>query len=96
MVLFFQNKNKYTIFLLVFNAYLSSLLLPDSCVLVYDITDEKSFKSLENWMEEFLAQAGPRNPSTFPFIVLGNKADLASTRRVWIQWIMAFLYLRRR
>ena len=53
----------------------------DSCVLVYDITDEKSFKSLENWMEEFLAQAGPRNPSTFPFIVLGNKADLASTRR---------------
>ena len=54
----------------------------DSCVLVYDITDDKSFKNLENWMEEFLAQASPRNPSAFPFVVLGNKADLASSRRV--------------
>lgn len=53
----------------------------DSCVLVYDITDEKSFKSLENWQDEFLAQASPRNPASFPFVVLGNKADLASSRR---------------
>ena len=55
--------------------------LTDSCVLVYDITDDKSFKSLENWQDEFLAQASPRNPASFPFVVLGNKADLASSRR---------------
>jgi Ras-related protein Rab-7A len=54
----------------------------DSCVLVYDITDDKSFKSLENWMEEFLAQASPRNPSSFPFVVLGNKSDLGPRRAV--------------
>merc|ERR1719231_737458 len=49
----------------------------DCCVLVHDITDAKSFDNLEMWMEEFLAHAAPRNQETFPFVVLGNKADLA-------------------
>jgi Ras-related protein Rab-7A len=53
----------------------------DSCVLVYDITDAKSFENLESWREEFLVHAAPRNAETFPFVVLGNKADLASSRR---------------
>jgi len=53
----------------------------DSCVLVYDLTDSKSFDNLESWMDEFLVHANPNNPSTFPFVVLGNKADLAQTRR---------------
>ncbi|KAF1790937.1 P-loop containing nucleoside triphosphate hydrolase [Phytophthora cactorum] len=42
----------------------------DACVLVYDITNPK-----------FLAQAGPRDPDAFPFIVLGNKVDKESERR---------------
>jgi len=54
----------------------------DSCVLCYDITDAKSFDNLESWMEEFLVHAAPRNQETFPFVVLGNKADLASKRQV--------------
>jgi len=53
----------------------------DSCVLVHDITDSKSFDNLESWMDEFLVHAAPRNPETFPFVVLGNKADLASKKR---------------
>jgi len=53
----------------------------DACVLVYDITDAKSFDNLESWMDEFLVHASPRNADTFPFVVLGNKADLASSRR---------------
>jgi len=53
----------------------------DACVLVYDITDSKSFDNLESWMDEFLVHAAPRNAETFPFVVLGNKADLASQRR---------------
>jgi Ras-related protein Rab-7A len=53
----------------------------DSCMLVYDITEAKSFDNLESWMEEFLVYAAPRNLDTFPFVVLGNKADLASNRR---------------
>mmetsp|Transcript_76498 Transcript_76498/g.93948 ORF Transcript_76498/g.93948 Transcript_76498/m.93948 type:complete len:152 (-) Transcript_76498:163-618(-) len=53
----------------------------DSCILCYDITDSKSFDSLDLWMEEFTAQAAPRNPKEFPFVVLGNKSDLAKTKR---------------
>ncbi|XP_035770654.1 ras-related protein rab7-like [Neolamprologus brichardi] len=48
----------------------------DSCVLVFDLTVQKTFKSLDNWKEEFLFQASPRNPENFPFVVLGNKIDL--------------------
>mmetsp|Transcript_3964 Transcript_3964/g.4596 ORF Transcript_3964/g.4596 Transcript_3964/m.4596 type:complete len:205 (-) Transcript_3964:215-829(-) len=54
----------------------------DSCVLVYDITDAKSFDNLESWMDEFLVHAAPRNADTFPFVVLGNKADMSQKRQV--------------
>lgn len=53
----------------------------DSCVLTYDITDAKSFDNLESWMDEFLVHAAPRNPQSFPFVVLGNKCDLGPKRR---------------
>jgi len=53
----------------------------DSCVLVYDITDTKSFDSLAGWREEFLVQAAPNNPDEFPFVCVGNKVDLADTQR---------------
>jgi len=33
-------------------------------------------------MDEFLVHAAPRNPESFPFVVLGNKADLAAKRQV--------------
>ena len=54
----------------------------DCCVLVYDITSSKSFDSLESWREEFLNQANPKNPESFPFVVLGNKVDKEQERRV--------------
>ncbi|CAH0477844.1 unnamed protein product [Peronospora belbahrii] len=54
----------------------------DACVLVYDITNTKSFEKLDTWRDEFLAQAGPRDPDAFPFIVFGNKVDKESERRV--------------
>jgi len=53
----------------------------DACVLVYDVTDAKSFDNMESWMEEFLTHAAPGNAEKFPFVVLGNKADLAANRR---------------
>ncbi|RMX62554.1 hypothetical protein DD238_007797 [Peronospora effusa] len=46
----------------------------DACVL--------SFEKLDTWRDEFLAQAGPRDSDAFPFIVLGNKVDKESERRV--------------
>merc|ERR1712194_258831 len=54
----------------------------DCCVLCYDITAVKSFDSLESWRDEFLLQASPRDPTNFPFVILGNKADLDSKRKV--------------
>jgi Ras-related protein Rab-7A len=50
----------------------------DSCVLVYDVNVAKTFENLDSWREEFLVQAGPRDPDNFPFVVLGNKVDLES------------------
>jgi Ras-related protein Rab-7A len=54
----------------------------DACVLVYDITNPKSFEKLDSWRDEFLNQAGPRDPEAFPFILLGNKVDKEADRRV--------------
>ncbi|XP_042411661.1 ras-related protein Rab7-like [Zingiber officinale] len=48
----------------------------DCCVLVYDVNVGKSFDNLNRWREEFLIQASPSEPDNFPFIVLGNKADI--------------------
>eukprot|EP01017_Pseudomicrothorax_dubius_P007249 TRINITY_DN12221_c0_g1_i2.p1 TRINITY_DN12221_c0_g1~~TRINITY_DN12221_c0_g1_i2.p1 ORF type:complete len:162 (+),score=43.35 TRINITY_DN12221_c0_g1_i2:209-694(+) len=54
----------------------------DCCVLVFDITNPKSFESLESWRDEFLLQGSPKDPESFPFVVLGNKADRESERKV--------------
>ena len=48
----------------------------DCCVLVFDVTNANSFKTLDSWRDEFLIQASPRDPENFPFVVLGNKIDL--------------------
>jgi Ras-related protein Rab-7A len=56
----------------------------DACVLVFDITDAKSFEQLATWKDEFLSQVGVKDADLqdFPFIVLGNKCDKAANRRV--------------
>jgi Ras-related protein Rab-7A len=48
---------------------------------VYDVNNTKSFDSLNNWHDEFLVQASPRDPDNFPFVVLGNKIDLEESKR---------------
>jgi len=48
----------------------------DCCVLVFDVNTAKTFENLDNWREEFLIQAQPRNPDSFPFVLIGNKIDL--------------------
>jgi len=53
----------------------------DVCVIVFDVNSVKSFENVGNWMEEFLAQASPKDPRGFPFIVVGNKTD-AGDRQV--------------
>ena len=54
----------------------------DGCVLVYDITNIESFQGLRKWKEEFLNGANVSNPETFPFVLIGNKADMVTERKV--------------
>jgi len=55
----------------------------DACLLVYDVTDAKSLEHLESWRIEFLRQVGDDpEMANFPFLVLGNKIDMTSERRV--------------
>jgi len=45
-------------------------------------SQDKSFDSLESWKEEFLMQGAVKDQDGFPFIVLGNKSDLETQRKV--------------
>lgn len=48
----------------------------DACIIVFDLTDMNSFNNLENWIDEFLINVSPKEPELFPFVIIGNKADL--------------------
>ncbi|KAM7523649.1 hypothetical protein LguiA_013551 [Lonicera macranthoides] len=56
----------------------------DCCILVYDVNIPKTFETLQTWHDEFLKQADPTKPETFPFVLLGNKVDVdgGNSRRV--------------
>jgi len=47
----------------------------ECCILVFDLTDPKTFESIDTWRSEFLTQLNPKDPENFPFVVLGNKCD---------------------
>ena len=57
----------------------------DVCILVYDITQPKSFENLDTWRIEFLTQASPSDTQNFPFVVIANKLDRENDRRVSTQ-----------
>lgn len=46
------------------------------CVFVFDLSDRESFEALPNWKREFIDKGNPKEPSKFPFVVIGNKTDL--------------------
>ena len=49
----------------------------DCCLLTYGVTDLQSFKNLSMWRKEFLYYADVQDGERFPFVVLGNKVDMA-------------------
>ena len=51
-------------------------------MLVYDITNAKSFENLALWRQDFLVKANPKDADNFPFFVFGNKSDKATERKV--------------
>ena len=40
----------------------------EGCVLVFDLTDPKTFDSVETWRTEFMTQLAPKDPDNFPFV----------------------------
>ncbi|QPG74047.1 Rab GTPase ypt7 [Brettanomyces nanus] len=54
----------------------------DCCVLVFDVTNTKSFENLQSWRDEFLIQANIKDPDNFPFVVIGNKIDVEENKRM--------------
>lgn len=48
----------------------------DCCVLVYDVNNSKSFEALDSWRDEFLIQASPRDPESFPFVSTASARSL--------------------
>lgn len=54
----------------------------DACMIVYDITSSSSFNGVSKWKEEFLLHANATNPESFPFVLIGNKSDMESDRKV--------------
>ena len=54
----------------------------ECCILVFDLTDPKSFEVVETWRDEFLNQLSPKDPEKFPFVLLGNKCDKVGDRKV--------------
>ena len=51
-------------------------------MLVYDVNNSKSFDTLDSWRDEFLVQASPMDPESFPFVVIGNKIDVEESKRM--------------
>eukprot|EP00931_Biecheleriopsis_adriatica_P005173 TRINITY_DN106710_c0_g1_i1.p1 TRINITY_DN106710_c0_g1~~TRINITY_DN106710_c0_g1_i1.p1 ORF type:complete len:181 (+),score=42.36 TRINITY_DN106710_c0_g1_i1:68-610(+) len=56
----------------------------DCGVLVFDVTDPKSFESLQSWRDKLFENLGSSQSDLdkFPLLVLGNKADAEGERKV--------------
>ncbi|KAH1542689.1 hypothetical protein KXV74_009590 [Aspergillus fumigatus] len=62
----------------------------DCCVLVYDVNNSKSFEALDSWRDEFLIQASPRDPESFPFTIF---ADNSYSKPFFVTYINSSLFI---
>lgn len=53
-----------------------------SAILVFDLTNYKSFKSIEIWHRNLFDKLNSDAHAYFPFIIVGNKSDMRSLRTV--------------
>jgi Ras-related protein Rab-7A len=54
----------------------------NACVLVYSVTNRRSFENISYWYNEFMGQASVKSPQSFPVVVFGNKADDDDAREI--------------
>ncbi len=59
----------------------------ECCVLVFDLTEESTFETIDSWRVEFLNQLNPKDPENFPFVLIGNKCDQVGNIKVSIDKI---------
>lgn len=52
----------------------------DCCLLTFALDDLASFKNLSMWRTEFLYYSNVEDELHFPFVILGNKADLENQK----------------
>ena len=52
----------------------------NGCLLVYDVTNEKSFEQIEQWRDEVFHRID--KAEYFPLVVVGNKIDLGDKRKI--------------
>ena len=48
----------------------------NAAIIVYDVSNKKSFDALDAWIENFIENASPQKVNKFPFMIFGNKCDL--------------------
>ena len=59
----------------------------DCCVMVYDVTLERTYEKLDKWRQAFGSAA---NADEVPFVIIGNKSDMGvrvNPFRVKEEWI---------
>ena len=54
------------------------------------MTNPASFEALNKWKEGFIDNAQPDDPKSFPFVLIGNKVDRESERKVSSQKAQAW------
>jgi Ras-related protein Rab-7A len=52
----------------------------NACVLVFDLTNRKSFERIDFWIDNYYKQSGIENKD-FPFVIIGNKCDMENERQ---------------
>ena len=54
-------------------------------IIVYDITNRKSFEHVRDWLIEAEANFGGPDPNHLAFLLIGHKSDLEKKREVYYE-----------
>ena len=67
----------------------------DCLVLVYDISNRKSFEALETYWNNYITHGQPLEPDEFPCLLVGNKCDLSDKRAVPLEEVIDWCTFKR-
>ena len=62
----------------------------ETCVLVFDLTVEDSFKNIDTWRNDFIQISNPPEGDKFPFVLIGNKNDMENDIKISKEQIDAY------